>query len=522
MEYSQGRCVVPFLIRLWQGPIQTRGGWLTQSCRRHTDCQQRRNIHQDSKPLHTSATVGIHPNIQNSDSIIKHAANENVSAAPELNFSDTENSFKTKTTLEICRALAVLKMCSYSYFVDNSFKLMATSQNILGEYITSRLLKSTFYGQFVAGHDIPTIVKCVKRLELAGIASKLAIPLEKDLGGPSTSDEYRDKRCAENINAMEQCVDQTLHVCDKTKPLIMQVRFSALVQPEVLVKIGEPIVKSGYAYGDGGPLSIQNFAKGLNQVNDKIERVPGLTDSEFEHVNNTLHRLDRLAQNAVSNNTKILVDAEYTYLNPAMTLITLALMYKYNKTEPFIWNTYQNYLKAARTNINRDIGMAEKLGFTFGVKLVRGAYIDRERERSKQMGYEDPISPDYEATNKMYNQNLVMLLKLIKKHGKRYNMIIASHNEESINLAVNKINELGIDKTDGTVCFGQLLGMCDQVSYALGQKGYLAYKSLPVGTLDDVMPYLARRALENRSVLAGAKRERELLWGELKRRTLHF
>ncbi|XP_077866696.1 hydroxyproline dehydrogenase-like [Saccoglossus kowalevskii] len=515
-----GRYVVPLCTRLCQAHIHGRNGLITQSFRRRrTDGQRRRHNHHGPRPLATSAAVGIDPNIQNSDSI-EQTANDNSNAGPKLNFSDTENSFKTKTTLEICRALAVLKMCSYSYFVDNSFKLMTTSQKILGEYITFRLLKSTFYGQFVAGHDVPTMAMCVERLKLAGIAPEIAIPLEDDLGGPGASDEYRDSRCAENIKVMENCVDQSLQICDNSKPIVMQVRVSPLVQPEVLVKIGELIVKNGYTYADGGPISIQNFAKGLNQVNDKIERISELTDSEFKHLNNTLYRLDRLARHAVSNNTKILVDAEYTYLNPAMTLITLALMYKYNKTEPFIWNTYQNYLKAAHTNISRDIGMSEKLGFTFGVKLVRGAYIDREKERSKQMGYEDPINPDYEATNKMYNHNLVMLLKLIQKHGKRYNMIIASHNEESINLAVNKINELGIDKTDGTVCFGQLLGMCDQVSYALGQNGYLAYKSLPVGTVDEVMPYLARRASENRSILAGAKRERKLLWGELKRRML--
>nr|ANS11602.1 proline dehydrogenase 2-like MW protein [Saccoglossus kowalevskii] len=497
------------------------GFTLFRTCRQYhpRQLQNRRNNHHASKPLSASGTVGLDSNnIQNSD-FIKHAADEKVNE-PELNFSDTKKSFKTKTTLEISRALAVLKMCSYSYFVDNSLKLMKISQMILGKKLSYYLLKSTFYGQFVAGHDIPSILKRVERLKLAGIAPIISIPLEDGFGGPNVSDEDRDIICADNIKVMERCVDQTLQVCDNTKPILMQVRVSPLVWPEVLIKIGELIVKNGYTYGDGGPISIQNFAKGLNQVNKKIERIPELTDTEFEHLNNTLHRLDRLAQYAVDNNTTLQIDAEYINLNMGITLLCLALMYKYNQTKPLIWNTYQTYLKAAHSNICRDIAMAEKLGFTFGVKLVRGAYNDTERLRSKEMGYEDPINQDYEATNIMYNKSLTMMLNLIKTHDRKYSMIVATHNEESLTLAVNKMTELGIDKTDGTVCFGQLLGMCDQVSYALGQSGYLAYKSLPVGTVDQVMPYLSRRASENRAVLAGAKRERELLWRELKRRTM--
>ncbi|XP_077996527.1 hydroxyproline dehydrogenase-like [Glandiceps talaboti] len=437
---------------------------------------------------------------------------------PQCNFDHVEKAFKTKSTKDILRSLVVLKLCSYDFLVDNSVKTMRLSQKILGKQLSSRLIKSTFYGQFVAGEDIQTVQTCVDRLTQSGIAAILAIPLEEDIGQKKEGDS--DARYDKNADVMIECVNQTHAVCDHTKPLLMQVRLSALVKPELLVKLSKLIVASNYSYGNDKPLSIQSFARGLHQNKDSLLDVviPELADDENVQLNKSLQRLDRIAQYSVDNKTKMLIDAEYTYLNPAMTLLTLAMMYKYNRTEPYIWNTYQNYLKAANTNLTRDVGMAQKLGFGFGVKLVRGAYIERERSRATEMGYEDPIQDSYEDTCLMYNQNLQMYLELIGRHGNRFNIIVASHNEDSISLAIQKMQELGIGQRDGTVVFGQLLGMCDQVSYVLGHAGYLLYKSLPVGTIDEVIPYLYRRATENRAVLHGARRERQLLWGELKRR----
>ncbi|CDQ85700.1 unnamed protein product [Oncorhynchus mykiss] len=117
-----------------------------------------------------------------------------------------------------------------------------------------------------------------------------------------------------------------------------------------------------------------------------------------------------------------------------------------------------------------------------------------------------------------YNGSLDILLELISRDPQRYRIIVATHNEESVRRAVQRMGELGIDKDGGSVCFGQLLGMCDHVSLTLAQQGYLVYKSVPYGSVDNTLPYLVRRAQENRTVLQGIRKERDLLRLELHRR----
>uniref|UniRef100_G3W7P0 Proline dehydrogenase n=1 Tax=Sarcophilus harrisii TaxID=9305 RepID=G3W7P0_SARHA len=160
---------------------------------------------------------------------------------------------------------------------------------------------------------------------------------------------------------------------------------------------------------------------------------------------------------------------------------------------------------------------AERKGLGFGVKLVRGAYLESERALARERGTADPTQPDYEATSRSYSRCLELMLGHVCRRGSQCQLMVASHNEESVHQAVKRMSELGIP-LDGPVCFGQLLGMCDHVSLALGQAGYAIYKSIPYGALDEVIPYLLRRAQENRSVLQGARREQGLLSQELLRR----
>ncbi|MEQ2175540.1 Hydroxyproline dehydrogenase, partial [Goodea atripinnis] len=206
------------------------------------------------------------------------------------------------------------------------------------------------------------------------------------------------------------------------------------------------------------------------------------------------------------NKVRVLVDAEYTYMNPALTLVTMALMKKFNKDGAWIWNTYQCYLKAA---------VAE--GFCLGVKLVRGAYMDKERKLSEKEAECKPSHYMYYCDNS-YNSCLDVMMDAISQKPERNRIIVATHNEESVRRAAKRMEELGIDKDGGSVCFGQLLGMCDHVSLTLANEGYPVYKSVPYGSVDDTLPYLVRRAQENRTVLQGIRKERDLLRQELRYR----
>ncbi|XP_036937524.1 hydroxyproline dehydrogenase isoform X2 [Acanthopagrus latus] len=218
------------------------------------------------------------------------------------------------------------------------------------------------------------------------------------------------------------------------------------------------------------------------------------------------------------NKVRVLVDAEYTYMNPALSLVTMAMMKKFNKDGAWIWNTYQCYLKESRSLLLEALQLAKMEGFCLGVKLVRGAYMDKESKLAEKEGRPDPIHRCWEDTNVSYNGSLDVMLDHISQKPERYRIIVASHNEESVRHAAKRMEELGIDKDGGSVCFGQLLGMCDHVSLTLAKEGYAVYKSVPYGSVDDTLPYLVRRAQENRTVLQGIRKERDLLRKELYRR----
>ncbi|XP_078682099.1 proline dehydrogenase 1, mitochondrial-like [Branchiostoma floridae x Branchiostoma belcheri] len=246
-----------------------------------------------------------------------------------------------------------------------------------------------------------------------------------------------------------------------------------------------------------------------------------ITEEEEVQMKNMLQRMNMLAEAAQEHGVRLMVDAEQTYFQPAIARLTVEMMRRFNRTRPVIFNTYQCYLKDAYNNLYADMDLARKEGWHFGCKLVRGAYMEQERKRAEAVGYEDPINPDYEATNRMYHKCLDHMLTRIDKYGD-INVMVASHNEDTVKHTVQRMRELNISPADQTVYFGQLLGMCDQVSFPLGQAGYPVFKYVPYGPVEEVLPYLSRRAQENSAILKGAYKERSLLWTELTRRLSHL
>ncbi|XP_068099967.1 hydroxyproline dehydrogenase [Hyperolius riggenbachi] len=426
-------------------------------------------------------------------------------ASPGLTFSDGR-VFRLKSRWEVMRGLLIFQMCSIPSLVRNSDKLMAVSRRILGRRLFELGMRSTAYGQFVAGETLPEIQACMERLRKLGIRPMLAVPIEEDLGEAKSGERWYEQ----NEEVMLNCVDLSSSAGDRP---MMQLKITALMSADLCkvlsLCLSDPSQKE--------ELSPQRMVAIMEGEGSKFSF---LSEQQNQHLQNSLRRLSRVGKHAKQKGVRVLVDAEYTYMNPALSLVTMAMMVQCNREEPWIWNTYQCYLKDSFKNLSQDLDAAVKLGLCFGVKLVRGAYMNKERKLAKEKGYEDPIQPDWEATNKSYNRCLDKLLDLIGREGPRYNLIVASHNEESVLHAVRRLAELGIDRQSGAVCFGQLLGMCDHVSLTLGQAGYLVYKSIPYGSVDSVLPYLVRRAQENQSVLQGIRKERDLLRQEWKRRLL--
>uniref|UniRef100_A0A8C9DD95 Proline dehydrogenase n=1 Tax=Prolemur simus TaxID=1328070 RepID=A0A8C9DD95_PROSS len=432
-----------------------------------------------------------------------------------LNFDG--GAFHLKGTGELTRALLVLRLCAWPPLVTHGLALQAWSQRLLGSRISGALLRASIYGQFVAGETAEEVRGCVQQLQTLGLRPLLAVPIEEE---PDSAAKTGSEAWYEgNLSAMLRCVDLSQSLLETPGPArnnFMQLRVTALTSTRLCKELTSWVRRPGASL----ELSPERLAEAMDSGRNL--RVSCLNAEQNQHLQATLSRLHRVAQHARARHVRLLVDAEYTSLNPALSLLVAALATRWNSPReggPWVWNTYQAYLKDTHERLGRDAEAAHRAGLAFGVKLVRGAYLDKERAVAQLQGTEDPTQPDYEATSWSYSRCLELMLTQVSRHGPMCHLMVASHNEESVRQATKRMWELGIP-LDGPVCFGQLLGMCDHVSLALGQAGYTVYKSIPYGSLEEVIPYLIRRAQENRSVLQGARREEELLRQELRRRLL--
>ncbi|KAI8081914.1 FAD-linked oxidoreductase-like protein [Gilbertella persicaria] len=260
-----------------------------------------------------------------------------------------------------------------------------------------------------------------------------------------------------------------------------------------------------------------------------------LTAEDLEAYDRMIARLEQVAGLAKELKVGVMVDAEQSYFQDAIDHVAVNLQRKYNaRTEnqsqqPTIYNTYQMYTKSARGRLELDVELSMREDFTFAAKLVRGAYMVSERKRAEDMGYTSPICDTLEDTHASYNGGVKFLLNKLKEHqettGETVNItnspivfMVASHNRDSIMLTIEEMEKNSVMPRSGVVLFGQLFGMQDQISYTLGRHGYAIYKYLPYGMIDEVIPYLLRRAQENSSVLGGVAVERQLMWQEVKDR----
>uniref|UniRef100_A0A336L2W8 Proline dehydrogenase n=2 Tax=Culicoides sonorensis TaxID=179676 RepID=A0A336L2W8_CULSO len=251
-----------------------------------------------------------------------------------------------------------------------------------------------------------------------------------------------------------------------------------------------------------------------------------ISPKEEEMFRNMIRRLNNIVKIAQDLDVRIMIDAEQTYFQPAISRITLEMMRKYNTQKAIVFNTYQCYLKNAFQEVTTDLEQAKRQNFYFGAKLVRGAYMDQERARAKALNYPDPINDSVEATTEMYHKTLLECLRRIKilkdenQDPKKISIMVASHNENTVRFAIEKMEEIGILPEDKVICFGQLLGMQDPITFSLGQAGYSAYKYVPYGPVEEVLPYLSRRAQENKGILLKIQKEKRLMKKELIRRIL--
>ncbi|MDP5093152.1 MAG: proline dehydrogenase family protein [Polaribacter sp.] len=247
----------------------------------------------------------------------------------------------------------------------------------------------------------------------------------------------------------------------------------------------------------------------------KITEKKSLTAKENEEWNRVVARFHKACKTAQVKNVPILIDAEESWMQDAADALIEELMETYNKDKAIVFNTLQMYRHDRMDYLKKVYAKAQEKGYHIGMKVVRGAYMEKERERAEEKGYPSPICDTKKDTDESYDA----AINFIMEHPKMA-LFAGTHNENSSYLLIELAAKYQITKDDKRMWFGQLFGMSDHISFNLAKEGYNVAKYLPFGPVRDVMPYLIRRAEENTSVAGQTSRELNLLQTERKRRKL--
>jgi len=255
-------------------------------------------------------------------------------------------------------------------------------------------------------------------------------------------------------------------------------------------------------------------AFGRIDIYEKIGKEEKLTPEEEQEWQRVVKRFDEVCRISYENNIRAMVDAEETWLQEGSDKLVQQMMEKYNKEKTIVWNTVQMYRTGRIEAMEREIKRAREKNYKIGYKLVRGAYMEKERERASKMNYPSPIQPNKAATDANYNAGI----DFVMQHLDLVSAYFGTHNEESAQLVMSKMKEANLPNNTEKIFFGQLYGMSDNITYYLASENYNVNKYLPYGPVKDVVPYLARRARENTSAKGQSGRELGLIKAELKRR----
>ncbi|MDI9320327.1 MAG: proline dehydrogenase family protein [Phycisphaerales bacterium] len=333
------------------------------------------------------------------------------------------------------------------------------------------LIKSTIFKQFCGGESIE------EASETAAMLSKYNIGVILDYGVEGKEGEAEfDKAVPEFLRAIEFASSQ------KNIPFI-SVKITGFSRFALLEKLHS-----------GTPLS-------------QIEQ------DEWARVKN---RINTICAKAAEKNIKVLVDAEESWIQNPIDEITEEMMELYNKGGVIVYNTFQLYLHSRLSFLKASYNQAQVRNYFLGAKLVRGAYMEKERTRAVEMNYPSPVQPNKNSSDRDYDAAVDFCIERLDK----LYLFIGTHNEKSCLLAAQKMQKKGIDFKHPHIYFSQLFGMSDNISFNLANHGFQVAKYLPYGPVKDVMPYLMRRAQENTSVAGQTGRELGLINKELGRRKL--
>jgi proline dehydrogenase len=400
--------------------------------------------------------------------------------AVAVSFDNTENAFAYKSERELKKAHFLFSSMGFQPLVKLGTRI--TPWAIKVGLPIKNLIRNTIFEQFVGGETLE---------ETAHVAAKLKqfnvqVILDYGVEGKEGEDNF-DHACEEFIKVINYAA---------TQPNIpfMSVKVTGVARFALLEKLDAAVTaKSGFE----------------GKVHTEV-----LTAAEKEEWQRVEQRIIRICEAAATKGVGVLIDAEESWIQDPVDAITMQMMERFNRQRTVIYNTIQLYRHDRLQFLKDSFASAQQKRFILGAKLVRGAYMEKERKRAAAMKYSSPIQPNKEATDRDYNAALEFCVDYLNHIA----LIVASHNEYSNLYTTELLDKKGLPHNHPHVHFSQLYGMSDNITFNLAKHSFRVSKYLPFGPIQDVIPYLMRRAQENSSVSGQTGRELGLIKKELERR----
>jgi proline dehydrogenase len=390
-----------------------------------------------------------------------------------ISFENTEKAFAYKSDKDLKLARFLFKTMGSQWLVN--FGVSLTPLALKLKLPIDGLVRKTIFKQFVGGETLQDTSEICKKLA----AYNVDVILDYGVEGKEGEQNF-DLATQEFIRVINYASAQPgIH--------FISVKVTGIARNGLLEKLNDaPRLRSG--------------------VHDNEAE-----DAEWERVR---ERMYRICEAAAEKNIGVLIDAEETWIQDPIDRLTIEMMEAFNEEKAVVYNTIQLYRHDRLHFLQLSYNIARQNNFVLGVKLVRGAYMEKERERASARGEQSPIQPDKASTDKDFNEAVRFCLDNIEN----ISAIVATHNEESTMLTIAEMQSRGLPADHPNVHFSQLYGMSDNITFNLAEAGYSVSKYLPFGPINDVVPYLMRRARENSSVSGQTGRELVLINKEIKRR----
>lgn len=385
-----------------------------------------------------------------------------------VDFSDTEIAFRHKSDKELDKAAWLFSMMNKKWLVDLTSPLGLLAVRLRLPFVQS-IVKKTIFEQFVGG---TTLLESQKSIDLLW-DNKVQSILDYGAEAKKTEKDFN--------NTMNECIRAIDFAATNTSVPVVSAKITGLARFELL---------------------------------EAIQNGDSLSKELRREYRNVLKRIDAICHVAKDRQVGVFFDAEESWIQDAIDHLVNMMMKRYNTESVIVYNTFQMYRTDRLQFLIDSFDLANKEGYMLGAKLVRGAYMEKERERARDKGYPSPIHPTKQATDDAYNT----ALRFCVDHYEKIGSCNASHNQASNLLLAELIVERNIPKNHPHLNFCQLYGMSDHLTFNLAQAGFNVAKYMVYGSVNDVIPYLVRRAQENSAVSGDMSREYALVMEEVNRR----